>query len=245
MPDQINPQVKLTNRQRVLLGKLSDLYAEIQRPVHYVVVARSLGLCGSTVYDMLKVLEKKGVVISQYGLPKEHSGPGRANILFAPVAVAPEQFAMANTYDTDRREWRKVTSRILSSLRGCASCDYMKLFSGMFEKANREQSPMARSAEIMAGLLVSLKQAHYEFSEQSAVGVMLESPVSKVSMGTAAGVILGRSLADKKVRAVLNKYHDHINGYISLLQQISDENLLKLHEFALDVWNILRANPAY
>ena len=107
------------------------------------------------------------------------------------------------------------------------------------------QSPLAGAAQIMAGLLVSLKESKYDFTEQSEVGTLLTSPASKVGMSTTAGVILGLSMADKNVRSLLGNYWDYLNKYMSSLQNISDENLLILHEFALDVWNILRSGPAY
>lgn len=227
------------------MSKLLDLYRDLQKPVHYGVVARKLGLCGSTVYDMLRVLEKKGMVRSEYSLPKTATGPGRSHVLFLPVAGAMDNLLPEGAEARERREWKKVKTGILASLRGCAACDYKKLFGGMFEKASHMQSPLAGAAQIMAGLLVSLKESKYDFTEQSEVGTLLTSPASKVGMGTIAGVILGLSMADKNVRSLLGNYWDYLNKYMSSLQNISDENLLILHEFALDVWNILRSGPAY
>lgn len=245
MTEQDSFPAKLTYRQKAFMAGLVDLYKDMQKPVHYGVVAKKLGLCGSTVYDMLRVLEKKGMVRSEYSLPKRATGPGRSNILFLPVAGAMDKFLPKGADAGERREWKKVRMGILASLQGCAACDYRKLFGGMFEKASRMQSPLAGSAQIIAGLLVSLKESKYDFTEQSEVGTLLKSPASKVGMSTAAGVILGLSLADKNVRSFLGNYRDYMNKYMASLQNISDENLLALHEFALDVWNILRSAPAY
>ncbi len=64
----------LTNRQIVFLNKLLDVYKEMEGPVHYSIVAGRLGLNNSTAYDMLRLLEQKGMVGSVYGTPKENSG---------------------------------------------------------------------------------------------------------------------------------------------------------------------------
>ncbi len=245
MTEQDNSPAKLTYRQKAFMDRLLDLYREVQKPIHYGAIARQLGLCGSTVYDMLRTLEKKGMVRSEYSLPKAASGPGRSNISFLPVAGAMENLLPQESNARDKREWKKIKAGILASVRGCAACDYKKLFGGMFEKAQNAQSPLAGSAQFIAGLLVSLKVSKYEFTEQSTVGTLLKSPASKVGMSGAAGVIFGLSMADKNVRSLLGNYRDYLNKYMSSLQNISDENLLILHEFAIDVWNALRSAPVY
>ena len=77
--------IKLTFRQKAFLDKLHDVYSEMQGPIHYSLVAERLGLSNSTAYDMLRVLEQKGMVGSQYATPKEIAGPGRSSILFYPT----------------------------------------------------------------------------------------------------------------------------------------------------------------
>ena len=64
--------IKLTPRQRAFLDKLFDLYHEHQGPVHYSLVAERLGVNKFSAYDMLKLLEKKGVARSDYVLAAEH-----------------------------------------------------------------------------------------------------------------------------------------------------------------------------
>ena len=54
--------MELTFRQKTFLSKLLDLYHEMREPVHYSLVAERLGLSSSTAYDMLRLLEQKGMV---------------------------------------------------------------------------------------------------------------------------------------------------------------------------------------
>jgi len=69
--------MKLTGRQKVFLSKFLDLYGEAEGPLHYTTVAERLGVSKITAYDMLRILEEKGLVASEYVLPVKGHGPGR------------------------------------------------------------------------------------------------------------------------------------------------------------------------
>jgi len=64
--------IKLTPRQQAFLDKLFELYRESNGPIHYTVVAERLGVNKFSAYDMLKLLEKKGVAGSSYVLGHDH-----------------------------------------------------------------------------------------------------------------------------------------------------------------------------
>ena len=83
--------MKLTPRQRTFLEKLRDLYRERRGPVHYSAVAERLGVSKFSAYDMLRVLEKKGVAGSEYLLSTERSGPGRSQVVFFPMVFKPSE----------------------------------------------------------------------------------------------------------------------------------------------------------
>lgn len=85
--------MKLTQRQEAFIGKLIELYQDFQGPIHYSAVADRLGVSDITAYDMLRLLEDKGLVVSQYELAADKSGPGRSKILFAPSPKAHQMMA--------------------------------------------------------------------------------------------------------------------------------------------------------
>ncbi len=60
--------MKLTKRQDAFIKNLLDLYMEAKEPIHYTVLAERLGVSRFTAYDMLRVLEDKGFVRSEYRL---------------------------------------------------------------------------------------------------------------------------------------------------------------------------------
>ena len=74
--------IKLTRRQQEFINNLIDLSGEESGPIHYSVLADRLGVSPFTAYDMLCLLEKKGMVTSEYQLAAGKDGPGRAERLF-------------------------------------------------------------------------------------------------------------------------------------------------------------------
>lgn len=82
--------MKLTRRQEEFIENLIDLSQQVNGPIHYSTLAERLGVSPFTAYDMLRLLEEKGMVTSEYQMAEGKSGPGRAERLFCPVLL-PEQ----------------------------------------------------------------------------------------------------------------------------------------------------------
>lgn len=79
--------MKLTRRQQEFITNLIDLSGEVEGPIHYSALAERLGVSPFTAYDMLCLLEEKGLVTSEYQLAADKDGPGRAERLFYPRLV--------------------------------------------------------------------------------------------------------------------------------------------------------------
>ena len=83
--------MKLTRRQEEFIENLIDLSRKLDGPIHYSMLAERLGVSPFTAYDMLCLLEEKGMVTSEYKLAEGKSGPGRAERLFWPVQSLAER----------------------------------------------------------------------------------------------------------------------------------------------------------
>lgn len=82
--------VNLTERRKQFLQSLIDLYHRTQLPVHYETLANLIGVSKWTAYDMLKQLEKQGLITRHYAVrPGEM---GRSQIVFAPTQEAEALF---------------------------------------------------------------------------------------------------------------------------------------------------------
>ena len=80
--------MKLTRRQEEFITNLHELNRELDGPIHYSLLAERLGVSPFTAYDMLCLLEEKGLVCSEYQLASGKSGPGRAERVFYPTDKA-------------------------------------------------------------------------------------------------------------------------------------------------------------
>ncbi|MBN1189486.1 MAG: hypothetical protein JXA46_07030 [Dehalococcoidales bacterium] len=232
--------MELTFRQKVFLNRLLDTYLERQEPIHYSVMAKRLGLNNSTAYDMLRLLEQKGMVISEYGTPKETAGPGRSNIRFFPTAEAMELFSHLAGDIREQDEWDDVKARILVNLRKGKADDYQGILNEMIAKIPEPRSSLVRCAEVITALLLNLREAKQELNEQSAVDMLLRAPASKLRMSILSGLILGLSSADQRTQRLLDRYQEYAEKYQAALQELNHNSLKKLHQFTHDVWNILK-----
>lgn len=105
----------LTRRQEEFVRSLLDLYGELQEPFHYSELAERLGVSRFTAYDMLRVLEEKGIVASQYQLDEERGGPGRSTVMYEPTPRA--RRILADVFDATRgQDWKATRDRLLAEM---------------------------------------------------------------------------------------------------------------------------------
>ncbi len=232
--------MELTFRQKVFLSKFLDDYHKGQGPVHYSAVAKRLGINNSSAYDMLRLLEKKRMVTSEYGIPKANSGPGRSNIYFAPTAEAEEIISQLAGDINEQDDWENVKARILTNLSNGKADNYQEVLDELLARMPEPRSPLVRCAEIMTALLVNLRGAKQELTKPSSLDNILKAPANKLRMSLLAGLVLGLSHANQRVRSLLGIYEGYAEKYEALLKELSRDNLLKLHQFTRDVWEILK-----
>lgn len=102
--------MKLTRRQKEVVRCVLELYRETQAPFHYSVLADRMGVNRYTAYDMLRLLEKKGLVASAYQVGDGR--PGRSEILHLPTARA-SFVSNAPGRDAPDERWESLKQTIL------------------------------------------------------------------------------------------------------------------------------------
>jgi predicted ArsR family transcriptional regulator len=78
-------KTRLTYRQQQFLRQFLDLFQEMRRPVHYAAIAERLGVGKVTAYEMLRLLEERGLVAVEYQTNPDKHGPGRPSVFFYPT----------------------------------------------------------------------------------------------------------------------------------------------------------------
>ena len=149
--------MKLTRRQEEFVRSLLDLYGELQEPFHYSELAERLGVSRFTAYDMLRVLEEKGVVSSQYQLDEARSGPGRSTVLYEPTPRA--RRILANVFgEHGREDWQEVTEQLLELVQEGALGD-VELAQEMLARTPPDEPPALRYClEVMTVVALRLRR---------------------------------------------------------------------------------------
>ncbi len=235
-PENIDKnQIRLTARQKNFLSRLVEIYHELKTPVHYSVIARSLGLSSSTAYDMLRVLEEKGMVSSQYKTDKKAAGPGRASIVFRPSVSAIRQFIPFDIDNSLIGEWKETRASIINSLENKGGADSMELVNALLRQSDKMHSPMASCALVLTALMISFRESRKETGNADMVDLISKVPASGPGISSIASFMLGLLVADRRVRDQIKNYQEYIGKYISFAQDMSQENLNNLHELMMDV----------
>jgi predicted ArsR family transcriptional regulator len=155
----------LTLRQKSFLKKFLEIYQERQEPIHYSVVAQRLGLNNSTAYDMLRLLEQKGMVSSHYDTPKATAGPGRSSILFSPTTRATVLSPHPAGDSRGHERWEEFKARVLTSLSQETAEEYQDVLNELLVQIAELRASLEQYAEFMTALLLNLREARQELSE--------------------------------------------------------------------------------
>ncbi len=230
--------MKLTGRQRQFLNSFLDLYRETRQPLHYSAVAERLGVSAMTAYDMLRLLEERGLLASEYVLPEQ--GPGRSIIVFRPTGKATALMAQLAGEGWDGEEWEGVKERILQALREGRGTDYQGLQEEILLRIPERKSPMLYGAEMITAVILSLHQLREDasaaglFDRLRALGLPGEAGLRAL-----AGLALGLSFAERINRRLISLLLSYTGRYQEILSRLSTENLQRLSNFVGEVMKIV------
>jgi DNA-binding PadR family transcriptional regulator len=216
--------VKLTRRQAEFVERLIALNRDLERPIHYSVLAEDLGVSPFTAYDMLRLLEEKGLVTSVYQLPEDRGGPGRAERVF---------------YATDKGKAHRQRVLALAEGAGPALEDLPDLLRAdlcgdemmqgglalelLAEAAGADGGVSRYGLELMAIVALRLhsKPARDQFQALLTAVLPLNQPTAADDLtllgGYALGFLAGEEAADSEWVRVLAAHVRHYQDYVRTL----------------------------
>ncbi len=147
----------MTRRQQEFLSRFLDLYWEVQEPIHYTEIAKRLGIGRITAYEMLRLLEERGLVRSEFYLPKDKRGPGRALVLFSPTPQAEQVLKELAGTTTEQENWEQIKAQILEQLRQGKAGGYEALLDDLLTRLPERRTPLLYMAEMTTALLLILR----------------------------------------------------------------------------------------
>lgn len=229
--------VKLTPRQREFLDRFVDIYREMRKPVHYTLVARKLGVGNVTAYEMLCLLEKRGLVMREYVLNK---GPGRSTVNFYPSRGA---LAMLQKTVTDTRigqEWYVMRAQTLEALQGAREEDLESLLNQLLRRLPRRSSPLLLMADLVTAVMLAFYLLHRKAQRQDFVKPLrgLGLP-GEVGLRALAGLMVGIAMAERANRALVEAFLQHAARFNAYLSELNQEARQALTEFTGEVMEAL------
>jgi len=239
--------MKLTRRQQMFLSKFLDLYRQAEEPLHYTTVAEYLGVNPITAYDMLRLLEERGLVASDYIPPSQRAGAGRSTVVFLPTPAAQALFDELAGDDWDREEWQAVKARILQSLREGQGTDYHDLLEDLLARIPDRRSPMLYATEMVTAVILSLYQLGVpsQWGKEEVIASPLFESLralglpGELGLNALAGLAVGLSYAERANRRIARFLLSHTGRYQEMLSRLSGENRRRLADFVGEVMKIV------
>lgn len=231
---------KITRRQQEFLGQFLDIYREMDHPLHYVKIAERLNLGKITVYEMLRLLEERGLVQSEYEMDSRPHGPGRPSVLFKPTEEARRAISQLAGSSAELEDWQAVKEQILLKVREGKANGYEDLAMELLSRISERNSPLIFITEIITTLLITMAtisdapQIHMILERLRRIGLPQEIGLSALS-----GIALAISGLERINRRSATILLTQFGKYEDILLQLSEENRRRLTEFTREVTQVL------
>jgi len=231
---------KLTRRQQQFLSQFLDVYRDLDGPVHYVTVAERLGIGKVTAYEMLRLLEDRGLVRSEYNTNPDQHGPGRPIVLFHPTGEARRVIHELAGDSADLEDWQAIKERILQQLREGRAGGYEELLSNLLSRIPERHSPLIFVTELITAMILTLAN----IQEAPEIRALMErlhriGLPGEIGLSALSGIGLALSILERINRRFSTILLAQIGKYEGMLSQLSEENRLRLGHFAREVVSIL------
>jgi len=226
--------VKLSSRQREFLSRLLDLYQKAKAPVHYVSVARALDVSPVTAYEMLRLLEDKGLVYSETVRPQGHRG--RSVVVFSPTEKATALLSelMGNTLS--QRKWEEAKAGIQQALEQEKGTGYQGLLNELLLRIPERTSPLLFAADMVTAIIL----VFYELRDTAAARRLFPhlrwfGPPGWAALYSLAGFSLALSLVEESYRRATSLLLSYSQQFREHLDNLTGGDKARLSDFAYEV----------
>lgn len=233
---------QLTRRQQEFLERFLDLYREVEEPIHYTKVAERLGVGRVTAYEMLRLLEERGLVRAQFRLPKGRRGPGRATVVFAPTEKAHRVLRRLAGEAAQGEDWEAIKAQILARLRAGQVEGYEAVLNDLLTRLPERRSALRYMAELITAILLALRSLL-----EGPYGRLLRQRLQRIGLpgelglSALAGLGMALGLAERANRRVSTALLSETGRFQRTIQDLSEENRRRLAEFAREVLGVIES----
>jgi len=230
----------LTRRQKEFLSQFWDFYREMEEPIHYVTLAEHLGIGKITAYEMLRLLEDRGLVQSEYHLPGEGRGPGRSTVLFKPTAEAPRLLFDLTGSSPEDDDWDVAKEHILQQLRDGKAAGYDDLLADLLARIPEHHSPLIYLTEMITATLLALGALRDSAETGGLTGCLRRIGLpGEIGLSALGGVSIALSVMERVNRRVATFLLAQSGKYHTMFSQLGEENRRRLSDFAREAAKIV------
>lgn len=228
--------MRLTPRQQAFLDNLFELYREFNGPVHYSVVAERLGVNKFSAYDMLKLLEEKGVAASSYVLGESNTGPGRSMVVFYPTHKAAKFLTQLRDEVLGSEEWHQAKELVLQRIRETQESNYAEAVRDILARLPDVKTPLMYCTEMIGVLLLNVADASKKTDELFPFQTLKSLTTrDEVGLGTLAGFSLASIMSNNtRDPSLISKLDSHTKRFQVHLSELSEESVNRLTTFLQD-----------
>ncbi len=228
--------MKLSPRQRDFLSRLLDLCRETKAPVRYADVAYALDVRPVTAYEMLRLLEDKGMVRSEAVRPQGHKG--RSVVVFSPTERAISALGGLTGDVPDEQAWKNTKANILTALD--KSPDRQNLLNELLLRIPEHKSPSLFAADMITAIILAL----YELRDTAAAtgifsGLRRFGPPGWAVLYSLAGFSLALSLVEKANRRTTSLLLSYSHQFRRHLDNLTGGEKARLSDFVYEVLQAL------
>ncbi len=232
---------KLTRRQHQFLSQFLDMYQEIDKPIHYVDLAKHLDIGKVTAYEMLRLLEKRGLVKSEFHLSSGDRGPGRSTVLFRPTQKTIQLINQLSGGTADSEAWELAKVRILLQLHEGKVEGYESLLNDLLARISERRSPLIFMTEMITAAILTIAAIQEEAEDKGLIDRLRRIGLpGEIGLSALAGMSIALSMVENANLSLSTFLLEHSDKYQEMLTQLSEEKRNQLSDFAREVTKIVR-----
>lgn len=184
--------MQLTKRRLQFLHTLIEMYQKTNLPIHYEALAASLGVSKWTTYDMLKQIEKLGLISRGYKANRKETG--RSQVVFSPTPKAFDLFRQPEQDTLDDVDWKKTVRRVFTLLRQLKPQTFNDSVRKMIVELRNMKDEMNYCAYMIGLLLMYVKKFGGSGCEALIRRVMDKAPTRESGLAMLAGTMFGMAM---------------------------------------------------
>ncbi len=231
----------LTGRQREFLGNLLSLYHQAKTPVHYSEVAERLGVAKGTAYEMLRLLEERGLVQAEYTRQTAKGGPGRSLVVFRPTLRAARGILHLTNGKWEEDEWEQAKNQILDRVRSGLAEDHVNLLDELLKHLPNPRTPAMYLTQMTTAIALGLRSLKDSMEMDNVRSILqaLGQPGGELGLSALSGLGVALSLAKRLNSRLRKTFLDQASRFHSVLAQLDAKSQRRLAQLTREIMDVV------